>query len=164
MIAVVYGVVAYVLFLGTIACLIGFTGNLGVGRSSDGGTAGPVAQAVIVDLLLLGAFAAQHSLMARQSFKRWWTRIVPHSVERSTFVLFSSLVLLLLYWQWRPIAAPIWRVSDPVGATLPHLLFWMGGGTAFLASFPLSPFALLGLSQVPPPQSGPAPRAPRPRA
>ena len=148
MFAVLYGVIVYVLFLGTIGYLIGFSGNLGVPKSIDSGTAGPLAEAVIVDLLLLGAFAAQHSVMARRSFKRWWTRIVPQPVERSTFVLFASLLLLLLYWQWRPIGAPIWTVTDPAFGTILHLLFWAGWTTVFISSFLINHFELFGVSQV----------------
>ena len=160
MFAVLYGVVAYVLFLGTTTYLIGFTGNLGVPKSIDGGTAGPMAEAVIVDLLLLGAFAVQHSVMARRSFKRWWTRIVPHAIERSTYVLIASLVLLLLYWQWRPIPAPVWTVTDATFATVLNLMFWAGWATVFTSSFLINHFELFGLSQVLARESGRASPAP----
>src|SRR5689334_17830921 len=98
--AVLYGVVAYGVTLVALLYLIGFTGNLVVPKSIDSGAAGPLVQSAIVDTLLVALFAIQHSVMARPGFKRWWTGIVPTSVERSTYVLFASFALLILYWQW----------------------------------------------------------------
>ncbi|MBX9649730.1 MAG: isoprenylcysteine carboxylmethyltransferase family protein [Xanthobacteraceae bacterium] len=148
LVAVIYGVVAYGFTLVALLYLIGFVGNLIVPKSIDSGTAGPLVQSMVVDVMLIALFATQHSVMARQGFKRWWTRIVPPSVERSTYVLFTSFVLLILYWQWRPIPAPVWTVQDPIAAGVIDGIFWLGWVVLVASTFMLSHFELFGLSQV----------------
>jgi len=148
LVALLYGIVAYLAFLVSLLYAIGFVGNIFVPKSIDIGEPGPVVEALIINTLLFALFAMQHSVMARQGFKRWWTRFVPTSVERSTYVLLSSLVLLLLYWQWRPIPDPLWTVEYPMAATALQAIFWLGWGVALLSSFLISHFELSGLSQV----------------
>jgi protein-S-isoprenylcysteine O-methyltransferase Ste14 len=145
---VLYGMVAYATFLLAILYAIGFVGNLGVPRSIDVGPAVSVAEALVVDTLLLGLFAVQHSVMARPWFKRAWTRVVPQAIERSTYVLFASVVLLLLYWQWRPIPAPVWSVTNPSGAAVLWGVFWLGWGLLVVATFLINHFDLFGLRQA----------------
>jgi methanethiol S-methyltransferase len=148
LVTLIYGIVAYVVFLGSFLYAIGFVGNLIVPKSIDSGAVGDPVEAVIVNLLLLGLFAAQHSVMARPAFKRWWTRFVPHSVERSTYVLLASLVLLLLYWQWRPIPGLVWTVEDTFWIAVLNGVFWLGWAILLISTLLINHFELFGLAQV----------------
>jgi protein-S-isoprenylcysteine O-methyltransferase Ste14 len=149
-VAALYGLVVYLFFLATFVYAIGFVGNLPLlPKTIDSGSAVPLAEAIVVNLLLLGLFAVQHSVMARRGFKRWWTRLVPEAVERSTFVLAASAALALLLWQWRPIAEPIvWSVNEPVARRALLGVFWLGWGVLLISTFLINHFELFGLRQV----------------
>ncbi|HSB21928.1 MAG TPA: DUF1295 domain-containing protein, partial [Burkholderiaceae bacterium] len=145
-----YGAIVYLFFLATFVYAIGFVGNLPLlPKTIDSGTPAPLAEALIVNLLLLGLFAVQHSVMARRGFKRWWTRIVPESVERSTFVFAATAVLALLLWQWRPLAEPaVWSVQNRVGSLAIQAVFWIGWVVLLIGTFLINHFELFGLRQV----------------
>ena len=143
-----YGVVCYLLFLAVFLYSIGFVGDLVVPRSVDQGPSASTVAALSINVLLLGLFAVQHSVMARPAFKRWWTRFVPASIERSTYVLLASAVLALLFWQWRPLPAVIWDITWQPGRVLLWTLFWAGWATVLVSTFLINHFDLFGLRQV----------------
>lgn len=143
-----YGVAVYGFFLATFLYAIAFVGNLPVPRTVDRGPAASLGEALVIDVLLLGLFAVQHSVMARPGFKRWWTRFVPPPVERTTYVLFASLALALLYWQWRPIPEIVWSVANPLGAPILQAVFWLGWALVLFSTFLINHFELFGLRQV----------------
>lgn len=143
-----YGAASYLLFVVAFLYAIGFVGGFVVPRTVDAGITAPVGEAVVVNLLLLSVFALQHSVMARPAFKRWWTRIIPQTIERSTYVLLSSLALFLLYWQWRTLPAVLWEVESVAGRLILWALFWLGWATVFASTFMINHFDLFGLRQV----------------
>jgi protein-S-isoprenylcysteine O-methyltransferase Ste14 len=147
-IAFQYGLVAYLFFLGSILYAIGFVSGLIVPKTIDTGTVMPLVEALVVNMLLMSLFAVQHSAMARKPFKRWWTQYVPKSIERSTYVLLSSLALLLLFWQWRPMPDVLWQVSNPSIAMALTGLSLGGWVLVFASSFLINHFELFGVHQV----------------
>jgi protein-S-isoprenylcysteine O-methyltransferase Ste14 len=146
--ALVYGVLNYLVFLVVFLYAVGFVGDLVVPRSVDRGPQASAGAAIVVDVLLLGLFAVQHSVMARPAFKRWLTRVVPVDLERSTYVLASNVVLVLLFWLWRPIPMVIWDVTASAGQTVLWALFWIGWVIALASTFMVSHLDLFGLRQV----------------
>ncbi len=146
--ALVYGVAVYLLFAATFLYLVGFIAGVPGLKTVDSGAAGGAWLATLVDLPLLALFGVQHSVMARRGFKEWWTKIVPHPVERSTYVLATNLVIALFIWQWRPIPGLIWSVDDRIAQYLLLGLAGIGWGTALLATFLINHFELFGLQQV----------------
>lgn len=164
LIAFVYGFAAYLVFFLTFLYSIGFVLNLIVPKAIDSGGGAATAEALIVNMLLMSLFAVQHSVMARKQFKDWWTRYVPKSVERSTYVLFASLALALLFWQWRPIPAVVWQVADPNIAMAITGLSLIGWLIVLTSTFIINHFELFGLHQVANNLAGKPMPAPRFRA
>lgn len=146
--AFAYGLLCYVVFLATFLYAIGFIGNFAVPKSIDSGPQVPFSLALAVDVALLGLFAVQHSVMARQWFKAAWTQLVPSSVERSTYVLFSSVALLVLFWNWQPVGGVIWNVDNPSGRVALLAMYALGWAIVLVATFLINHFDLFGLRQV----------------
>ena len=146
--ALSYGAICYLVFLAVFLYSVGFVGDLVVPRTVDHGVTASLTEALLVNVVLLGLFAVQHSVMARPAFKRWWTRFIPAPVERSTYVLVASLVLALMFWQWRTMPAVIWDVTWQPGRALLWALFALGWVTVLLSTFLINHFDLFGLRQV----------------
>jgi protein-S-isoprenylcysteine O-methyltransferase Ste14 len=147
-VAFAYGIISYAVFFVTFLYAIGFVSGLMVPKTIDDGSVVPNSEAIVVDLLLMSLFAVQHSVMARREFKNWWTQYIPESVERSTYVLFASLALALLFWQWRPVPTVIWQVADPLISMAIIGLSLLGWFIVLSSTFLINHFELFGLHQV----------------
>jgi protein-S-isoprenylcysteine O-methyltransferase Ste14 len=143
-----YGIAAYLIFLATFLYAIAFVGNLPVPNTIDSEVTSSLPAALATDVLLLGLFAIQHSVMARPAFKRMWTKTVPPAIERSTYVLFASLALVLLYWQWQPLPGVVWSVENTAIILTLRTIFWIGWGIVLIGTFLINHFELFGLQQV----------------
>ncbi len=144
----VYGTLCYLVFLATFLYSVAFLGNFGLDRTIDGTTTVPFVHTLLINTMLLGLFAVQHSVMARPGFKQWWTKFIPKPVERSTYVLFSSLALLLLFFFWQPMGGTIWEVQDPIVRGTIYGLFSGGWLLILVATFLINHFDLFGMRQV----------------
>lgn len=146
--AFIYGIVCYAIFFLTFLYAIGFIGNFLVPRSIDSSPIVPLRNAILVNVALLGIFGIQHSVMARQGFKKWWIKVVPEPIERSTYVLFSSLCLIALFHLWQPIGIAIWNIEHPIGRSILYSLFAFGWLLVLATTFLINHFDLFGLRQV----------------
>lgn len=143
-----YGVVCYIFFLGTFLYAVGFVGNIVVPKSINTGEVTSTGSALFINAILLALFAIQHTIMARPGFKRSWTKIIPKSMERSTFVLITNIILCFMFWQWRPLPDIVWQVENATGAMILNILFWVGFGIVLISTFIIDHFELFGLRQV----------------
>jgi len=148
LLAFLYGIASYVVFFVTFLYSIGFVEDLIVPKTIDSGPVVPISEALIVNILLMSLFAVQHSVMARKQFKQWWTRFVPPSVERTTYVLFASLALALLLWQWRPMPTVVWQIANPQLAIAVMTVSLIGWVIVLTSTFLINHFELFGLHQV----------------
>ncbi len=144
----VYGLISYVAFLIAFLYAIGFVGNLLVPKSINMGVEVPLATALLINLGLLSLFAIQHTIMARPNFKKAWTKIIPEAAERSTFVLVTSLILLLMFWKWQPMTELVWNLEGTTGGMIVTVLFWIGWAIVFTSTFLINHFELFGLAQI----------------
>lgn len=147
-IAFIYGLIAYVVFLVAFLYAIGFVGNFIVPKSIDSGTETNFWHALLINALVLSLFVIQHSIMARPAFKKWFTRIISPAIERSTFVLLTSLILLLIFWQWQPLTTVVWKAENETVATILTGVFFFGWLVVFLSTFMINHFELFGLKQI----------------
>lgn len=144
----IYGIISYLIFLVSFLYAIPFVGDFAVSKTINTGTQTSIANAVIINLVLLSLFALQHSIMARQTFKKWLTQYIPKAAERSTYVLLSSLILLLLYWQWRPMTGTVWEIENQVLSFIIYVIYAAGWVIVFLSTFMINHFELFGLKHV----------------
>lgn len=144
----IYGILAYVIFLITFLYAIGFVGNMVVPKAIDSGTELALLPSIVINVILLTVFALQHSIMARPAFKKWFTTIISPAMERSTYILLSSLALLLIYWQWQPITTIVWETHNKISVTLMTGLFFLGWTIVLLSTFMINHFELFGLAQI----------------
>jgi protein-S-isoprenylcysteine O-methyltransferase Ste14 len=146
--SLLFAMIAYVVFFATFLYLIVFVGDLSFATITvDEGPDAPIATAAIIDLALIALFGLQHSVMARQGFKRWWTRVIPQQAERSVYVLMASAALIILMTVWRPIGSIVWSVTNPMLADLLWALFWAGWLMVLVSTFLINHFELFGLQQ-----------------
>ena len=143
-----YGVLAYIIFFGTFCYAVGFVNTLFVPKHIDSVPQSPLGYALLINAGFLSLFALQHSIMARPAFKRWWTKFVPEPIERSTYVLFASVCLLLLFWFWQPMGGVIWQVESETFQIILISLSLLGFGIVLVSTFLINHFDLFGLRQV----------------
>lgn len=143
-----YAVIAYITFLGTILYSIGFVGNVVVPKSIDGIPEVPLWQAILTNTIFLLLFAAQHSIMARPAFKKWWTKIIPEPIERTTYVMLSNIFLIAVMYFWEPMGGVVWSTDNPMLTNIICTVFFAGWGIVLLSTFMINHFDLFGLRQV----------------